>query len=279
MNDSLLCKWWWRLEEGQGLWQEICWKKYLNNSCVAMLQKKPSNSPVWDDLLKVKDTYMRGRQMAVGKGDRTDLWQDTWCTDIPLRKKFSELFNICNDQKVTVAQMARRGWRFTFRRWLDERLQNNMRALRDILTSFAVNEENDYSKWIWDKSGGFSVESTYNQLCSNEARVPYKMIWKAKIPLKIKIWMWLIEQNAILTKDNLATKNWIGDNKCAFCNADETIHHLFFSCDMAKYVWSLVAFVLGAADRPSSFEQYWVWIKRQLGNRKQFFMVGLAAIC
>jgi len=105
------------------------------------------------------------------------------------------------------------------------------------------------------------------------------MIWKAKIPLKIKIWMWLIEHNAILTKDNLSRRNWVGDSKCAFCNGDETILHLFFGCNMAKYVWSLVAFVIGADNRPSSFDQYWVWIDRRLGTRKQFFMVGLAAIC
>jgi len=154
--------------------------------------------------------------------------------------------------------MARKGWRFTFRRWLDERLQNDLRTLRDILTSFAVNEEADYPRWVWEKSGRFSVKSTYNKLCSNESGVPYTMIWKAKIPLKIKIWMWLIEHNAILTKDNLSRRNWVGDSKCAFCNGDETILHLFFGCDMAKYVWSLVAFVIGADNRPSSFDQYWV---------------------
>lgn len=68
MNISLLCKWWWRLEKGEGLWQEISGKNYLANSCVALLQKKPSNSPVWNDFLKERDTYMKGRKLIVGKG-------------------------------------------------------------------------------------------------------------------------------------------------------------------------------------------------------------------
>ena len=85
-----------------------------------MLQRKPSNSPVWNDLLKIKDIYMKGIKMIVGKGDRTDLWHDSWCTEIALSEKFLELFNICNEQKVTVAQMACKGWRFTLRRWLNE---------------------------------------------------------------------------------------------------------------------------------------------------------------
>jgi hypothetical protein len=27
MNISLLCKWWWKIENGEGLWQEIVSKK------------------------------------------------------------------------------------------------------------------------------------------------------------------------------------------------------------------------------------------------------------
>jgi hypothetical protein len=31
---SLMCKWWWKLENEDGPWQEFMWKKYLRNSCV-----------------------------------------------------------------------------------------------------------------------------------------------------------------------------------------------------------------------------------------------------
>ena len=92
------------------------------------------------------------------------------------------------------------------------------------------------------------------------------MIWRAKISLKIKIWLWLIEQNAILTKDNLTKRNWSGDSTCAFCNMNESIAHLFFECDIVKYTWSLVAFVIGADNRPSSFTQYWYWVAQYLKN-------------
>jgi len=42
-------------------------------------------------------------------------------------------------------------------------------------------------------------------------------------------------------------------------------------CRVAKYVWSLVAFALGADNRPTSFEQYWLWIQRHLKNKKNMF--------
>jgi len=52
-----------------------------------------------------------------------------------------------------------------------------------------------------------------------------------------------------------------------------------FGCDVAKYAWSLVAYVLGASNRLGSFAQFWMWISSILQHSKQFHMVGLAAIC
>jgi hypothetical protein len=33
--------------------------------------------------------------------------------------------------------------------------------------------------------------------------------------------MWLVNQNTILTKDNLVKRNWQGDYQSSFCNLDE----------------------------------------------------------
>jgi hypothetical protein len=57
----------------------------------------------------------------------------------------------------------------------------------------------DLVKWTWEKTENFSVKSMYDHLCSGDVNEPNKKIWKSKIPLKIKIFMWLIQQNAILT--------------------------------------------------------------------------------
>lgn len=76
--------------------------------------------------------------------------------------------------------------------------------------------------------------------------------------------MWLVERNSILTKDNLTRKKWKGDKKCAFCNEEETIEHLFFKCDVSGYVWSIVAWTVGARCRPESIEQYKLWISHYM---------------
>ena len=82
----------------------------------------------------------------------------------------------------------------SFRRWLDERLQVQFRRLRDMLATVALSNDPDSPVWAWERNGVFSVKSTYSHLCNIEASDPNKWIWKSKIPLKIKTFVWLAQQ-------------------------------------------------------------------------------------
>lgn len=44
MNLCLLCRWWWKLESGEGTWQEIVQKKYVKQRPITQLKRKPCNS-------------------------------------------------------------------------------------------------------------------------------------------------------------------------------------------------------------------------------------------
>ena len=62
-------------------------------------------------------------------------------------------------------------------------------------------------------------------------------IWKIKVPLRIKIFMWFVHKEVILTKDNLAKRNWVGNSRCCFSDQNETVKHLFLECPLAKLLW------------------------------------------
>jgi hypothetical protein len=49
----------------------------------------------------------------------------------------------------------------------------------------------------------------------------------------------------ILTKDNLARRNWQENKTCCFCHEIETIQHLFFDCRFARLIWALIHMALG----------------------------------
>jgi len=94
---------------------------------------------------------------------------------------------------------------------LHEELQNLLRRLQDIIVHrYNTNLENDKASWNWEKSGRLSLRSTYKHLCSKKFGDSFRKFWKAKIPLKIKIFIWLLEE-AILTKDNLCKRKWKGN--------------------------------------------------------------------
>jgi hypothetical protein len=43
------------------------------------------------------------------------------------------------------------------------------------------------------KNGKFSTKSVYDMLTSGETGLSFKSIWKAKIPHRIKLFLWLLE--------------------------------------------------------------------------------------
>uniref|UniRef100_A0A453G4S4 Reverse transcriptase zinc-binding domain-containing protein n=1 Tax=Aegilops tauschii subsp. strangulata TaxID=200361 RepID=A0A453G4S4_AEGTS len=84
--------------------------------------------------------------------------------------------------------------------------------------------------WKLSGSGVFSVKSMYTDLI-NTGNIPRTVhIWKVKVPLKIKVFTWFVHKGVILTKDNLAKRNWEGSKRCCFCDHDETIEYLFIKC-------------------------------------------------
>jgi hypothetical protein len=45
---------------------------------------------------------------------------------------------------------------------------------------------------------------------------PTRYLWKLKIPVKIKIFMWFLQKKVWLTKGNLSTRKWSGRKNFAF---------------------------------------------------------------
>jgi hypothetical protein len=82
----------------------------------------------------------------------------------------------------------------------------------------------------------FSVKSMYEDLKNDHIRFLWKCIWRSKVSLMIRLFMWFLHKKVLLIKDNLMRRNWTGSKKCGFCKADETADHLFIKCPFAKII-------------------------------------------
>jgi hypothetical protein len=129
----------------------------------------------------------------------------------------------------------------TFMRYLiGQRLVAWNALLQRLATIQLLPVTNDF-RWNLHKNGKFSVGSMYNALIHLDIVVDRnKMICKMKIPLKTKVFGWYLCHGVILTKDNLAKRNWHGSKSCVFCHQDEIIKHLFFQCRFGRSIWSII---------------------------------------
>jgi hypothetical protein len=214
--------------------------------------------------------YLQGRKIVVHNGQNTLFWKDIWLYDKPLYVLFPDLFKFCKQQNVIVDQVRSNPMMVSFNRWLVDDMLIIWQKILEDMNKFQFSNEIVTVSWIFGQMGRFTVKSVYNALTINDAGPYYKKVWKGRIPSKIKIFLWLLLNNAILTKYNLLKRNWIGSPDCFFCNCEENVSHLFFHCSTAKAVWAIVAHCFGVDDIPKSLNQCWPWCEQWLPHGKQF---------
>ena len=265
MNICLLSKWLWKLENGEGIWQNLVRRKYVKITVSACV-KKPGQSHFWQGLMGVKDIFFKFRRKVIGNGERTRFWEDLWVGDRPLCERFSRLYNLTFSKNVLVAAVLNTNWvAIKFRRVLWGETALMWQNLKDLCAHIRLVEEEDRCKWLLTKSGSFSVKSMYLALKLGSVKWKHEGVWLTRVPMKIKVFLWLVFHKSILTKDVLIRRGWKGkDSKCCFCDELETIDHLFFGCVMANYVWNVVKCATGVMDIPRHFQDMSEWIMRFL---------------
>ena len=86
----------------------------------------------------------------------------------------------------------------------------------------------------------------------------YQMIWKAAIPLKVKVFLWLSVKNTIQTRANLTKKGLSINQGCVLYGAsEETTSHLFVKCSFTRsllYAFKLQHNIKGWL---GNFNDYW----------------------
>ena len=111
-------------------------------------------------------------------------------------------------------------------------------------------EVEDCVAWHEEKSGVFTVRSAYkvgenlkqqnNALASssrNDAddRSIWDLIWKIKVPEKVRIFAWRVATNTLPTKENKWKRTLKLDNTCSICGGEvENEFHATVNCTKAR---------------------------------------------
>ena len=91
--------------------------------------------------------------------------------------------------------------------------------------------------------------------------------------------MWYLKRGVVLTKDNLARRNWNGNKACYCCNKPATIQHLFVECHYAKFLWRAIHLVLGIPPLVNIELLFNNWSKQGGHKHNILLLTGAATIC
>ncbi|GKC34750.1 RNA-directed DNA polymerase, eukaryota, reverse transcriptase zinc-binding domain protein [Tanacetum coccineum] len=114
-------------------------------------------------------------------------------------------------------------------------------SLQNLIKDVVLSDCCDTWSWSPDSSKGFTVASVRHMIDARFLDVsPTATRWIRDIPIKINVFLWRLSLNKLPSRMNLDKKGIDVDSiLCPVCNDDvETVNHLFFSCDMAKDLWS-----------------------------------------
>ena len=278
-NICLLSKWLYKLLNEDGMWQRLLTNKYLGGKSLTQVSRKPGDSHFWAGLMNVKDQFLRWGRFRVGNGQATRFWEDKWLNNTTLREQFPNLFNIVRNKTSLVAEvMSHANLNLSFRRPIVGIKLVELQNLVHLLAPVTLNLLRDTFVWGAHRDGTFSTRSMYYILINNPNFNSNCVLWKLKLPLKIKIFLWYLGRGVTLTKDNLAKRRWQGSPKCSFCNQNESIQHLFFDCYLAKTVWRIIYFAL-KIDQPININHIiGDWESNKGSTHKKLLLTGVAAL-
>jgi hypothetical protein len=217
--------------------------------------------------MRVDDSFLSLGHFKLNNGGNIRFWKDKWLGNFTLQQQFPWLYSITCQKNVSVASVFTLiPLNISFWRGL---VGNNLTLWYRLIARVAHIRLNDVQdKFIWGlpQNGTFTVNSMYKALITN-TRVMYNMmLWKLKIPLRNKIFMWYLKRGVVLAKDNLVRRNWSGNKSCVFCSCPKSIQHLFFHCHFARFLWRVVQITFNIGI-PTSIAHLFSVLPNGVGNR------------
>jgi zinc-binding in reverse transcriptase len=238
MNTAFLCKWYWKCTyiNSKGLWQSLIAFKYSYNSSSSHV------SAFWQAVTSVSHFLLLGAKRIVGNGHSINFWLDNWYNDYLLSIQFPLVYAKTKSVRPSLSEVWNGGQiKLNLSRGVSIAMRHEKSQLLSILQNLRFTQSDDLAVWVWEPTGLYTIKSLYTFLCFGGVKTYLsKSVWSLKIPLKHKLFLWMLLNNKILTKDNLCKRNWTGDITCVFCSAPESVDHLFFKCPFISTFWKHV---------------------------------------
>ncbi|WVZ61528.1 hypothetical protein U9M48_011389 [Paspalum notatum var. saurae] len=221
----------------------------------------------------VRDLFRACVDIVVGDGKTVLFWVDNWLEGLAIEVVAPNLFAAVPNRfhcRTVAEGLLNRCW---------------IKDIKRPLSVVAVQEYID----IWERTAGimlsdhpdqflwrFSLDSQYSSATAYRAcflgatsLIGARVLWKTKVPSKIKFFAWLAIQDRCWTAERRRRHGLQEEDSCALCDQGvETMDHLLVGCSFTKEVWLRVLSVLNWTSRMPgnhlSFVDWWLQARKGL---------------
>ncbi|KAJ4795554.1 RNA-directed DNA polymerase (reverse transcriptase)-related family protein [Rhynchospora pubera] len=234
-NKAILLRWLWKLyTDRSSLWFKVAnFLLAAQRGCKSPSLWISEGSFFWRDLRSLFPLFQLSTRIQVQAGTDTSFWYDNWGGGEPL------LFLTKSEARPPRPRIC-----------LKEGLARNMEILPlpHTLSSHGIISNaplafhpvaSDLTHWVWSTDRIFSVASTYKALSSaGKLKSPFKWIWKLHVPPSLKLFLFLLSCDRVLTRHQLLRRGLYTQSGCEFCSSTnlEDSLHLFFTCPFSASV-------------------------------------------
>lgn len=126
-------------------------------------------------------------------------------------------------------------WRRPLRGWE----QNSIAVLKSISLQSHLRDNIDEVFWSHNNAC-FYIKDAYSDLIgSHNSKEDWDLIWKIKVPGRIKIFLWKVSKYILPIKALIFSRIRRGNGLCMACNsAPENVRHVFWECSEVQVIWN-----------------------------------------
>uniref|UniRef100_A0A2N9G219 Uncharacterized protein n=1 Tax=Fagus sylvatica TaxID=28930 RepID=A0A2N9G219_FAGSY len=244
--EGIIRRFWWGQTSDRRKIHWIRWEKLCNSKGEG---EKTRGSFAWRSILKAKGLILSGLSWRVGDGAQIPIKGSNWLLEEGHRRILSPLTNLPVDAKVgELIHGSPPTWNTHKIHSLF--LPYDVEAILKIPLSGRQQEDRLY--WFETQNGKYSVRSGYKLLCKDDrANIPessrqwdpdplWKRIWRARVPAKIRTFLWRACHDSLPTKLGLFKRQVTPNPLCETCRAQsEDSLHALWKCPAVSRVWSL----------------------------------------
>ncbi|CAJ2660552.1 unnamed protein product [Trifolium pratense] len=247
-NLAMLGKQGWRVMSNPNILISKIYKARYFPHC-DFFDSKVGHNPsfVWRSICNSKFILKAGSRWRIGSGKDIPLLNENWLYDasaVSLQQT-----NVLLDARLTVADIIihdEKCWNMPLITSIFE--PNCVTKILD--TPLYKSVVDDMRIWRVEKNGMYSVRSAY-RLCVQElldtshlkVNGAWVLLWKIKVPPRVKNLLWRICRRCIPTRVNLRSRGVNCIDTCPLCNEhEEDSYHIFFDCPSSRNVWSMCTF-------------------------------------